>query len=60
MLIHMIVKYEKPYDETLMSNVKPFASLDVANGFAQKLNDNRSDEDHQNYVDYAVESYNLG
>lgn len=60
MLIHMIVKNEKPYDENLMSNVKPFSDLNTANIFAQLLNDKRSDEDHQNYVEYAVESYHLG
>lgn len=59
MQIHMVIKVAKPYCETLVFNVAPYLSKIKADAHAKELNDNRSQEELEDYVDYVVESYDI-
>lgn len=59
MQIHMVIKVVKPYCETLVFNIAPYLSKIKADAHAKELNDGRTPEDIEDYVDYVVESYDI-
>lgn len=59
MQIHMVVKTEKPSDEWLNTNVKPYLAKAKAECLVKELNAKRTEQELNDYVEYVVDSHDI-